>query len=144
KWILLASSGVMGIALILVVAFGFLHKSKPDVITNPNIVQPQKPPIEKPMIQPPAKIEQGYLILNIQPWAEIKEIKDARGNVVPLTITSTPCRIQLNAGKYTVILANDKYQPMVLPIEVLPNQETQIRKSMDGFDNEKVVETLGF
>src|SRR5262249_53975551 len=65
KWIFLASSGVMEIALILVVAFGFLHKSKPDVITNPNIVQPQKPPIEKPVIQPPAKIEQGYLILNI-------------------------------------------------------------------------------
>src|SRR5262249_14759458 len=62
KWILLASSVVMGIALILVVAFGFLHKPKPDVITNPNIVQPQKPPIEKPVIQPPTKIEQGYLI----------------------------------------------------------------------------------
>ena len=133
KWILVASSGVMGVAIMVALYFGFYHKEPK--------VGPIKP-IEIPL-KPPPKIEYGWASLNIQPWAEIKEIRDAKGHFVNLSATSTPCRLQLEPGKYTITFANSQFKPLSIEVEIKANQTTQIKRSLEGFDNAKAIDSLG-
>lgn len=140
-WWIAATSGVLGVGLIVALLFGLLGgKHDQDIVTRPDI---QKPPIEK-IEPPPAKPMQGYVSLNVQPWAQIESIKDEKGRDVPIPITVTPCRLLLPAGNYTVTLKNPQYETRVLQV-IVKNQETiSIQETLKGFDYAKAVDSLGF
>lgn len=140
-WWIAATSGVLGVGLIVALLFGLLGgKHDQDIVTKPDI---QKPPIEK-IEPPPARPMQGYVSLNVQPWAQIESIKDEKGRDVPIPITVTPCRLLLPAGNYTVTLKNPQYETRVLQVIVKNQETTSIQETLKGFDYAKAVDSLGF
>lgn len=140
-WWIVASSGILGIGLLVVVLMGAMSKTdKPaDVIPNkpPDIVRPIP---QKPIV---AEIPNGWLSLNIQPWAEIKEIKNEKGEFVTPPFASTPCKLQLQPGKYRVTLSNPQYETRVLEVEVKSQETSIVHETLKGFDHAKAVDSLG-
>jgi serine/threonine-protein kinase len=171
KWALLATSGVMGIVIVVILLVSLARKFS----TNEHPAQqPQTPskisqsatkspapapatttrapettkPVQTPPLQPqPAAFTPmpGWLSLNVQPWAEIQQIKNENGDVVPLTQTLTPCKLQLAPGKYHLTLFNSQFQNRAdLEVLIRSNETTSLNKKMEGFDYAKAVDSLGF
>jgi len=146
---IIASSIIFGTALLFAIAIGGwkkLHKvetaretvavpaqSKPVPSTTPLQKQPETPVI-------PAVA--GWISLNIQPWAEIREVKDSSGKVLPSTILVTPCKLQLPAGKYQITLVHPQFKPLVLNIEIRDNATTIIKKKLEGFNYARAADAL--
>jgi hypothetical protein len=120
---------------------------------TPKVVQPvqphppaPQPEVKKPEVktpQPaPLPVSNGYISLNIQPWAQIQEVKDATGKIVSSTALVTPCKLQLPAGKYQITLANPDFKTMVLNVEVKDQTTTFIKKRLEGFNYARAVDSL--
>jgi len=99
----------------------------------PEVKQPEQAPPPPP----------GFIALNIQPWAEVKEIKDEKGNSATIACSVTPCKIQLPVGTYNISLYNSHYSNIVVHVDVRSNQITLVNQRMEGFDYAKVLESLG-
>jgi PEGA domain-containing protein len=108
---------------------------------NPGPNLPPKPEIKKN--EPaPVPVLNGYVSLNIQPWAEIREVKDAAGKILSSKVLVTPCKLELPAGKYQITLANPDFKTMVLNIEVKDQETTIIKRKLEGFNYARAVDSL--
>jgi hypothetical protein len=87
--------------------------------------------------------ENGWLSINIQPWAQIKEVRDAKGVKVPTALSTTPCRLELPPGKYTVVLNNPALGSQSFIVEIRGSQTTIVNEKLKGFDYAKAVDSLG-
>lgn len=135
RWMIPTAIAVV-VGFLLVTAVAFLMLRKPEA---KNI--PTTPPVEKK--QPPVEVAMGWLALNVQPWAEIAGIKDDKGRFINPPSTITPCRMELEPGTYEITLTNKQFKPMIVKVEVKRNETTLIHRTMEGFDHEKAVESLG-
>jgi serine/threonine protein kinase len=142
-WWIVASSGILGVGLLATVLIGALHKPTPKIIQpSPTPVIPAKP---TPKIHEPAplKLIEGSLVLNVQPWAEIKEIKASDGSYVTPAFAITPCKLQLAPGKYQVTLTNPQFGTKTLEIEIQSHETLMVNETLKGFDHAKALESLG-
>jgi serine/threonine-protein kinase len=137
-WWIVASSGFLGIAILAVILWsGIFKPDKPPVIT-----QPDKPPIDKPVPVIPQTVN-GRVAVNIQPWAEIREIRDSKGTKVPSPFSMTPCSIELPPGKYTILVENPRFGKDTLVVEIRGNETTIVNAKLKGFDYARAVDSLG-
>ncbi len=137
-WWIVASSGFLGIALLVAIVWSSIFKTeKPDVIT-----QPDRPPIDKTVPVIPESVN-GRVAVNVQPWAEIREIRDAKGTKVPNSFSMTPCQIELPPGKYTILIENPRFGKNTLVVEVRGNETIIINEKLEGFDYARAVDSLG-
>lgn len=136
RWIILASSGALGVVMVVVLAIALLNKPSPKV-------EPTKPPIEKKEPPPVIETKVGWLALNIQPWAEISELKDEKGRFINPPASLTPCRLELEPGKYEITLSNKQFKTLVLEVEIKRDATTFINRTMQGFDHRDAIESLG-
>ena len=140
-WWIAASSGVLGVALIVALMAGLFGGKKEEVVLpGPDI---NKPPIDKP-VKPDVPPAAGWLSVNVQPWAEIASIKDQKGQDVPVTVSMTPCRLQLQPGSYTLTLRNPQFETRTVQVEIKSQQITLVQEKLKGFDYARAVESLGF
>jgi len=140
-WWIVASSGILGIGLLVVVLLGTMSNTR-----KPPVAVPNKPPeIVRPEPQKPIAVEiaNGWLSLNIQPWAEIKEIKNEKDEFVTPPFASTPCKLQLPPGKYRVTLSNPQYETSIVEVEIKSDQTSMVHQTLKGFDRAKAVDSLG-
>lgn len=141
-WWVAATSGVLGVALIVALMAGVLGGKKDSVVPGPDI---NKPPIDKTVpVKPEVTPAEGWLTVNVQPWAEITSIKDQKGQDMPVSAVMTPCRVQLPPGTYTVILKNPQFETRTIQVEIKSQQTTLIQETLKGFDYARAVESLGF
>ena len=157
KWLLIGSAGLLGVLLAGILMIGNIRKSSnpklpPPPATTSN-AEPARPVPETPTAEAPKPVVEkvvpvvtpanGWLSLNIQPWAEIRTIKNDQGNVIPSHAGITPCKIQLVEGKYEVTLENSQFEPLVIQVEIHKDQITLVHRKMTGFDSAKAVDSLG-
>ncbi len=135
-WWIVASSGFLGVAVLIAVLWSSLFRLNP----TPVIQDKPKPPIDKPLI-PETKL--GWVTINIQPWAEIQEVRDEKGVRVPTPLNMTPCRLELPPGKYTILFKNPRFETQPLSVEVHGNETTFINEKLKGFDYARAVDSLG-
>lgn len=144
KLLLMASAGIAAVILFSFVAFTAWKKLRtPDA--PPAIVEPVKPqpkPIEKGEPPAPPTIVKGSISLNVQPWAEVREMKDEQGNLIPTNALITPCKLDVPAGKYNIVLTNPQYKTLTLQVEVRPNSTTTIKTKLEGFDHARAADSL--
>jgi eukaryotic-like serine/threonine-protein kinase len=144
KWLMVASAIIFGVGLVSLIAVIGWKKLRPEPAPPP-VVKSVPQPLPKKEPPPPSALVpvlKGSLALNIQPWAEIQEIRDQHGKTYPPPTTTTPCRLDLPAGKYTILLANPQFKPVTLQVEVRSNDTTVINKKMEGFDYARAVDSL--
>jgi serine/threonine protein kinase len=147
KWLFIAGGVIMVVSMFSLLAFTVWKKLRapapsPSVIVTPS-PKPAVPPLPKKETPPaPVAVLQGSVALNIQPWAEIQQIKDDQGNIHnPATIV-TPCKLDLPVGKYTIVLANPQFKPMTIEVEIQKDATSVINKKMEGFDYARAVDAL--
>lgn len=141
-WWVAATSGVLGVAVIVALMAGVLGGKKEVIVPGPDI---NKPPIDKTVpVKPEVTPAEGWLTVNVQPWAEITSIKDQKGQDMPVAAVMTPCRVQLPPGTYTVILRNPQFETRTVQVEIKSQQTTVIQETLKGFDYARAVESLGF
>jgi serine/threonine protein kinase len=144
---LIASGVVFGFAFLLFLIIGgwkMFHTAEPPpkilvLPTDPNKIPTPGPKKVEPPVVP---VIYGWLSLNIQPWAEIREVKDSKGKIVPSNILVTPCKLELPVGKYEITLANPQFKPIVLTVEIRDHATTFIKRKMDGFSYAQAVDAL--
>jgi hypothetical protein len=135
-WWIVASSGFLGIAVLIAILWSTIFHPTP-------VPQPKpKPPIDKPIPQVPVA-ESGWVSINIQPWAQLQEVRDAKGIKVPTALSTTPCRLELPPGKYTLVLKNPALGSQSFIVEVRGSQTTIVNEKFKGFDYAKAVDSLG-
>lgn len=92
----------------------------------------------------PIPAGQGVLLLSASPWGDIEKIvsKNDRKEV-PLTeeFSSTPARIHLPPGDYTVTLSNDKGTKTV-DVTIQPGQSVRQRVDMDPVDYDQLLQDV--
>ena len=135
-WWIVASSGFLGIAVLIAVLWSSLSHQTPVPVPKP------KPPIDKPVPVVPG-VENGWVSINIQPWAQIQDVRDAKGVKVPVPLSTTPCRLELPPGKYTLVLKNPGLGSQSFIVEVRNNQTTIVNEKLKGFDYARAVDSLG-
>jgi hypothetical protein len=85
----------------------------------------------------------GSVAVNVQPWAEIREVRDSKGTKIPTPLSVTPCQIQLPPGKYTIVVENPRFGKETLAFEIRGNQTTIINEKLEGFDYARAIDSLG-
>lgn len=105
------------------------------------LVQPS--PEEHAMDAPAVAVTSGsgYAWIDVAPWAEILWIRRNDGSDPPFPPNViTPVRVTLPAGLYTVELRNhlDPDLPLMLELEVRPNETVVLRGVLDGFSHEEI------
>jgi len=152
KWLMVAMVVVLSFALLaagILVWKGFAirEETPPAAVktVQPSTIDIPIPPVATPEIKEdvaPMTLEQGWLSLNIQPWAEVSEVKDSGGSVVQSPVSVTPCKMKLPVGKYQITLTSPQYRPMILHVEIRKNSTTIVKRTMDGFDYASAVDSL--
>ena len=148
KLLLMAAAGIAIVMLFSIVAFMIWKNLRTPEPAPPAIVEPVQPkpaPVPKPVEKkeaPAPAIVTGSITLNVQPWAEVREIQDEKGNLVPSDPLITPCRLELGTGKYRIVLTNPQYKPLTLQVEVRPNVTTVIKTKLEGFDHARAADSL--
>lgn len=88
---------------------------------------------------------EGYVALNIIPWAELVALNNNEGIDVKQSFFDnkkiiTPQRINLAPGKYTAKLVNPSYNDTLrIKVEIKKNQTTVINKKLPGFDYAQIL-----
>ncbi len=87
---------------------------------------------------------EGYVALNIIPWAEVVKIEQEGGKTIPMDErTVTPCRLTLPEGIYAIHLRNPAFNDvLVLTVTVKEDQIQEVREEMPGFDYESIMSTF--
>ena len=143
KWLVLASIAFVGLILFSVIAIKLWQASRtpspPPIVDS---VKPGSKTPEKKVTPAPVPLTNGWISLNIQPWAEIRQIKDEKGKLITPTTIMTPCKLDLPAGKYQITLANPQFKPLTLEVEIQSNSTTFIKRKMEGFDYARAADSL--
>ncbi len=74
---------------------------------------------------------------------QIQEVRDEKGVKVPAPLNTTPCRLELPPGKYTLVLNNPGLGSQSFIVEVREKQTTIINEKLKGFDYARAVDSLG-
>ena len=86
---------------------------------------------------------QAAILVDILPWAEVKEVRDlATGKVLPLT-GQTPVRLALPPGDYRLVLTNPKFATLETSVKVQAGEEKVVRQAFPAFDPLKVLDAYG-
>ncbi|HEY4490397.1 MAG TPA: PEGA domain-containing protein, partial [Acidobacteriota bacterium] len=85
----------------------------------------------------------GWISLNIQPWATIQSIKNVKGESISPPLPVTPCKFPIEEGSYEITLINAKYRPAVVRVEVKQNEIAVVNKKLEGFDTSAAIDSLG-
>jgi len=82
---------------------------------------------------------EGYVALNVIPWAEVTRISSHGGGDITLDQKLvTPCRLALPEGTYDLRLSNPAFtDQLVVTVTVRKGEALEIRKIMPGFDLHK-------
>ena len=95
------------------------------------------PPPPQPIL--PAAVPAATVRLDVTPWANLKEVRNAStGNVLNVS-GQTPLEFSLPPGLYRLVLSHPKFDDMLVPIRVDAGAETVIRRSFPTFDPEQVL-----
>ncbi len=150
KWLLVASGAILSVILFVSILIALWNKIRAPEPAPPAIVEPINRPDPAPVIKPekketppaPVPVLTGWISLNIQPWAEIREVKDGKGNAISSSALITPCKLELPVGKYQIVLANPQYKSLTIDVEIRNNSTTVVKKQMEGFDYARAVDSL--
>jgi serine/threonine protein kinase len=88
---------------------------------------------------------QGVLLLSASPYGELKTIIDDRGRMVDLTDDkrSTPTRIDLEPGKYTVTLVGPNNSSDVFRVEVKAGERKTEHRQLGNVDLSEIEKDMG-
>ncbi|MCI0414480.1 protein kinase [bacterium] len=150
KLLLILSGAILSVIVFGAILIGLWNKFRTLEPAPPAIVEPIPRPEPAPVVKPekkeippaPVTVLTGWISLNIQPWAEIREVKDEKGNPISSTAMITPCKMELPVGKYRIVLANPQYKTLTIDVEIQNNSTTVVKKTMDGFDYARAVDSL--
>ena len=120
-WIMVGAA----IAAVLVFGFGYAVSSGVDLRQLVGLGDAEQ--VVPPSELPPVAVEPGRLLLDAAPWAEIVQISDSLGEDVPLRFRHTPARYELAPGPYTVVVAGPDGQSKTLDVEVVSEQDVEVR-----------------
>ncbi len=84
---------------------------------------------------------EGFVALNVLPWAEVTRITSHAGGEVPLEQkVMTPCRLTLPEGTYDLRLSNPGFpDQLVVTVVVRRGEVQEVLKTMPGFNFQKAV-----
>jgi predicted Ser/Thr protein kinase len=83
---------------------------------------------------------QGFVALTMRPWAEVKRVVRTDGSEFQLAQPmTTPCRLALPPGGYTITVENPAYGSQALPVTVTDGSVQEINQAFPKFDAEKAV-----
>jgi hypothetical protein len=84
----------------------------------------------------PAPPGQGVLLLSASPWGDIDKIVDEKGTPVALDEEdrSTPARIDLAPGKYSVTISGPAGKTDTFPVEITAGQRVPVTRNLGGVD----------
>lgn len=86
---------------------------------------------------------QAAILVDILPWAEVKEVRDlATGKTLPLT-GQTPLRMVVPPGDYRLVLTNPKFDTLETSVKVQAGEEKVVRQAFPRFDPLKVLDAYG-
>jgi len=150
KFLLIATGAILSTILFAALLIALWNKIQTPEPAPPAIVVPIKGPDPAPVVKPEKKeippaavtVLTGWISLNILPWAEIREVKDEKGNPISSPAMITPCKLELPIGKYQIVLANPQYKNLTLDVEIQNNLTTVVKKKMEGFDYARAVDSL--
>jgi serine/threonine protein kinase len=88
---------------------------------------------------------QGVLLLSASPYGELKTIIDDRGRMVDLTDDklSTPTRIDLEPGKYTITLVGPDNKPDVFNVVVKAGERKTEHRQLGNVDLGEIEKDMG-
>jgi hypothetical protein len=147
--------GLVGLA---VVAIGivFALRTGPKAVPSPPpaepspVVSPIAPPTPAPSLAPPSVAPgappTGSVVVDALPWAEITEIRDAKGRARPLEASRfTPVVLTLPPGDYTIFLRNPSApKPVSLTVSVKPSQVQARLADFGRVDAREYLKKVGF
>jgi len=83
----------------------------------------------------PVPADRGVLLLSASPWGDIEKIVDEKGMQVDLSEEkrSTPTRIELAPGKYSVTLVGPSKKE-TFDVEIAAGRRVPITKDLGGVD----------
>jgi serine/threonine-protein kinase len=89
-----------------------------------------------PVSAAPAPPGQGVLLLSASPWGDIDKIVDDKGMQVDLAEDkrSTPVRIELAPGKYSVTMRGPQGRTETFPVEISAGRRVPITRNFGGVD----------
>ena len=84
---------------------------------------------------------EGYVSLNVLPWAEVTRIERESGGDLPLDgSVLTPCQLALPEGTYKVYCSNPAFtDPMVFTVQVRPSEVQVVTRKMPDFDPASII-----
>jgi predicted Ser/Thr protein kinase len=83
---------------------------------------------------------QGYVALNMRPWAEVKHVVKSDGSEVPLPQPMmTPCRLALPPGAYTITFEHPTFGAQTISVKVTDGGLQEINQAFPKFDAEKAL-----
>jgi tetratricopeptide (TPR) repeat protein/predicted Ser/Thr protein kinase len=147
-----------GLAVIVVVAIGIVLAlrtgskplpSPPAVEASPvpsTIAAPTPAPSVAPPSVAPGAPPTGSVVVDALPWAEITEIRDAKGHARALESSRfTPVVLTLPAGDYTIFLRNPSApKPVSLTVSVKPAQVQARLADFGRVDAREYLKRVGF
>jgi predicted Ser/Thr protein kinase len=83
---------------------------------------------------------QGYVALNMRPWAEVKHVMKSDGGEIALPGRMiTPCRLALPPGGYTITVEHPTYGSQTISVTVPVDGLQEINQAFPTFDAGKAV-----
>jgi hypothetical protein len=125
--------GIAAAVLVALIGGGYFLMRKPAVV----------PPVATPQAQVTATGQagnipagQGVLLLSASPYGELKTIIDEKGRLVDLAEDklSTPTRIDLEPGKYTITLIGPDNKSDVFNVEVKAGEKKMEHRQLGNVD----------
>ncbi|HXH38340.1 MAG TPA: hypothetical protein VNN08_06910, partial [Thermoanaerobaculia bacterium] len=129
-------------AAVLVIVLGiggYIWKSRqtatPTVVASTTSVTTTAPTSTAPI---PAG--QGVLLLSATPWGDLEKIVDNKGKSIDVTDDerSTPTRIPLDAGKYTVTVAGPNGTKQTIDVSVEAGKPTRKKLELGNVNYEEL------
>lgn len=94
--------------------------------------------------RPPQPVTPGTLIVDAVPWAEVRSVTDGAGKAVRLPQdSSTPLRLNLPPGTYTVQLAHPPDPGRALKVSLVPGEVTSRTETFRTVSAEDLFGSLG-
>jgi serine/threonine-protein kinase len=133
--------GIAAAVVVLVIAgYAMLHKPGPQPGPAPGptasgTVTATAPATLTPTSTLPVPAGQGVLLLSASPWGDVEKIVDEKGMQVDLSEEkrSTPTRIELAPGKYSVTMAGP-LRKETFEVEIAAGRRLPIRKNLGSVD----------
>lgn len=137
---------IAAIAAVVAIALAgwLVFRDKPvDVVQTTTTATPGTDVTATSIAPPPAG--QGVLLLSATPWGELEKIirtDDQREIVLPDDTRSTPARIPLDPGNYSVTVAGPNSKQAVVDVKIVAGQPTRRTIQMDRVDYDALAEEV--